>query len=201
MKSKNKLSKYMIITGTLWCICAVVVGLSYMLLYQPQKVQLTHIETQYTDSQIQLEQALVAAQDETKEKMHQRLAQTDKLIESFATKQDAVTSLVFQIGQIANDLKLAEFSSKNQTQPEYSTIADNKLLTEIWLNVKFESTYNQFSQFVNRLERNCPAVFVEEVSLKRGNDGAQHKATFKLSFLAETKPEGNKIAAVTHSTH
>lgn len=199
MKSKIKLSRYTIATATVWAVSAVVLGGGYFLLHLPQKTELLQVNNQYAESQTALEQAQLAACDKTKSKQKQRSEEVSQLISSFSTQQDTVTELVFEIGRIANELRLSEFSSKNQKQKNYSTVGKSKLVSEIWLDVDFQATFAQFAQFVNRLECHSPVVFVEEVSFRRGSqDGKGHKASLQLSFLAETRAKNKKVAVATH---
>jgi len=194
-KSNIKLGKYAIITLSVWAVSVVVIGGGYVLLYQPQKLELAQVRKQSSESQAELEKAQVAAQDQTKEKMKLRCEETSRLISGFSTRPDKMTELVFQVGQIANDLHLAEFSSKNEKRKDQSTVEKSKALEEGWLNVEFFATFNQFAEFVNRLERHCPVVFVEEVSFRRGTSkGKGHAVSLRLSFLAEKDADDKKVA-------
>lgn len=194
-KSNIKLGKYAIVTLAAWAVCVLVIGAGYVLLYQPQKVELAQVQKQFSESQTELEKAQLAAQDQAKEKMQLRCDETSRLIAGFSTKPDKMTELVFQVGQIANDLRLAEFSSKNEKRKDQSTVEKSLTLDEGWLKVEFFATFKQFAEFVNRLERHCPVVFVEEVSFRRGTASSKgHAASLRLSFLAEKDAGGKKVA-------
>jgi hypothetical protein len=194
-KSNIKLGKYAIMVLSAWAVSAAMIGGGYVLFYQPQKGELTQVQKQFSESQTELEKAQLAAQDQTKEKMKQRCEETSRLISEFSTKPDKMTELVFQVGQIANDLRLAEFSSKNEKRKDLSTVEKSQTLEEGWLNVEFFATFNQFAEFINRLERHCPAVFVEEVSFRRGTQKTKgHAASLRLSFLAEKYAGDKKVA-------
>ncbi len=199
MKSKIKLSRYIIATAAVWAVSAVVLGSGYFLLYTPQRSELLQVNNQCAENQISLEQAQLAAQDQTKAKQKQQCEEVSQLISGFSTQQDAVTELVFEIGRIANELRLSGFSSKNQKQKSYSTVGESELVSEVWLNVDFQATFEQFVQFVNRLECHSPVVFVEEISFRRGpQSGKGNEASLQLSFLAETRAKNKKVAAATH---
>jgi hypothetical protein len=194
-KPNIKLGKYAIVTLAAWAVSVVVVGAGHVLFYQPQKAELAQVRKQFSESQTELENAQLAAQDQVKEKMKLRCEETSRLISEFSTKPDKMTELVFQVGQIANDLRLAEFSSKNEKRKDKSTVEKSKTLDESWLNVEFFATFNQFSEFINRLERHCPVVFIEEVAFRRGTSRAKgHTASLRLSFLAEKDAGGKKVA-------
>jgi Tfp pilus assembly protein PilO len=200
MKSKIKYSRYIIATAAVWAVTVIVLGGGYFLFYAPQQAELFQLNYQCAESQTALEQAQLAAQDKTKAKQQQQCEDVDRLLSGLSTHQDTVTELVFEIGRIAtNDLRLFEFSSKNQTQKNYPTVGQSELVSEVWLNVDFQATFDQFAQFLNRLERHDPVVFVEEVSFRRGTqDSLGHKVSLQLSFLTKTGAKNKKVAAATH---
>src|SRR5512136_1998339 len=113
-KSKNKLSKYAVAVIAVWGVCTVFSGAGYYLFYRPLQAELIQTQQQFTESSRQLENARLAALEQTKEQMKERYRQASQSIAGFSTASDSATGLVFQIGQIANDLNLTEFSSKNQ---------------------------------------------------------------------------------------
>ena len=177
MKSKIKLSRYTIITAAVWAVSVIVLGGGYSLLHAPQQATLLQLKNQCAESQSALVQAQLAAQDQTKAEQKQQCEEVGQLISGLSTQQDAVTELVFEIGRIASELRLSEFSSKNQKQKNYSTVGKSKLVSEVWLDVEFQATFEQFAKFLNRLESHSPVVFVEEISFRRGaKDMYEHKA-------------------------
>jgi len=199
MKSKIKFSRHTIVTAAVWAVSVIVLGGGYFLLYAPQRADLRQLKNECAESQTALEQAQVTAQDQTKAKQKQQCEEVGQLISGFSTQQDAVTGVVFEIGRIANELRLSEFSSKNQKQQNYSTVGKSKLVSEVWLDVDFQATFEQFAQFINRLESHSPVVFVEEVSFQRGSQNAhRHKASLRLSFLAKTEAKNKEVAAAMH---
>ena len=199
MKLKIKLSRYTIVTAAVWAVSAVVLAGGYFLFYAPQKIELLQVNNQCAESQTALEQAQLAAQDQTKEKQKQRYEEVSQFISGFSTQQDAVTELVFEIGRIANELRLSEFSSKNKKQKKYATVGKSECVSEVWLDVDFQATFEQFAQFVNRLECHSPVVFVEEISFRRSpQSGKGHEASLQLSFLTESRAKHKTVVAATH---
>lgn len=198
MKSIIKLSRYTLITAAVWVVSVLVLGGGYVLSYAPQQAMLLQVKNQCAESQMALESAQLAAQEKIKAKQQQQCEEAEQLIADFSARQDAVTELVFEIGRIAtNELGLYDFSSKSQKQKAYPTVGKSKLVSEGWLKVDFEATFNQFAQFLNQLERHNPVVFVEEVAFQRGTHQTRgHKISLELSFLTQT--EDKKVAAATH---
>ena len=199
MKSIIKCSRYTIVTAAVWAVSAVLLGGGYGLLYAPQQVRATQVKNQCAESQSALEQAQLAARDKTKARQKQQCEDINQLISGFSIPQNATTELVFEIGRIAQELRLSEFSSKNQKKKNYSTVGKSTFVSEVWLKVEFQATFEQFAQFINRLESHSPVVFVEEISFRRGSQSDKsHKMSLQLSFLAETRAKNKTVAAAIH---
>jgi hypothetical protein len=200
MESKIKFSRYIIVTAAVWAVSVIVLGGGYFLFGAPQKSELLRLKNQCAESQESLERAQLAAQEKTQAEQKQQCEEVDRLLSGFSAQQDAVTELVFEIGRIAtNDLRLFEFSSKNEQQKGYSTVGKSELINEVLLKVDFQATFEQFAQFLNRLECHDPVVFVEEVSFRRGTqDSLGHKVSLQLSFLTKTGAKDKKFAVATH---
>ena len=200
METKIKLNRYLIVTAAVWIVSVIALGGGYLLFGAPQKSELVQLKNQFAESQSALEKAQMAAQEKTKARQQQQCEEVDHLLYSLSAQQDAVTKLVFEIGRIAtNELRLIEFSSKNHKQNSYSTVGDSKLVDEVWLKVDFRATFEQFAQFLNRLECHNPVVFVEEVSFRRGaKDAGGHQISLQLSFLTESGTKNKKVAAAIH---
>lgn len=195
MKIKTKLSRYAIVTIVVWGACLFLMGIGYSLLYAPQKAELFRLRSQSEQNSAELETTRVAILPETREKMNQQCQRNDRLIDSFSTLKQTENELVFHIGQIASELDLVEFSSKQQKQKGHTTVGDSKTLAEVWLDIEFFATFQQFARFINELERNCPAVFVEEVFFRRKPDTEKgHDVKLQLSFLTRTEKQDKRIA-------
>ena len=199
MKLNKKYSRYIIATVAVWLVSVITLGGGYCFFYVPQAVELARITNQCTQSQTALEEAQLAAKDEVKAKQKQRYEDMSKLMSGFSTQQDAATELVFEIGRIANELRLWDFANKSDGKQNYSTVGKSKVISEAWLDVDFQADFEQFAEFINRLECHNPVVFVEEIAFKRGPKGDKgHKVSLQLSFLTETTEQNKKVASATH---
>lgn len=196
MKQSIKLSRYAVVTIAVWAIGLILLAAGYVLLYVPQQTDRVRLERECIQSRIQLEEAQLAARTETREKIQLQSEEKNQMIAGFSTDYNGETELVFEIGQIASELHLAEFSSKHEEQRSRPTVG--KGLNEGWLKVEFMASFEQFAQFINRLERNCPVVFVEEVFFRRTSESSKgHDVSLLLSFLTENEPAAKTVALAT----
>lgn len=195
MKKKLKMTKYTVWLAIVWCACFLLIGAGYLLFQVPKQASLAQIERQYNESREARELAEMAAKDTVLQKARQRLEEMQQTISALSLPEDNVTGFVFEIGKIAGELKLSDFSSKNMKNQTVSTVEKSKHVTEAWLEVEFKGSFEQIAQFVNRLEQSCPAVYVEDLVINR--DEVQHKyheVTMELSFLATTDPKKRAVA-------
>jgi Tfp pilus assembly protein PilO len=201
MKPPMKLNRYQIIVAAVWVSVGILLGTGYFLFYEPQQSELQQSTSQCNESQASLAQAQLAIGETTRIKQQQRCEEVDALLSALSIPQDAVTELVFEIGRIAtNDLRLFEFSSKNHQQKSHPTVGKSKLVSEVWLKVDFQATFEQFAKFLNQLESHTPVVFVEEVAFRRGTGNSPgHKVSLELSFLTKTETGDMKFAAARNS--
>lgn len=198
IKEDSKKSKYWIALAAVWGVALVIMGAGFFLLHQPRKVILEDVRRQYTESNDLAMIAQKAVRADVQEQLQQRLDEAQQAVRQYSVPQDSTNGLVFEIGKIANELSLAEFSSKDQ--PVKNTPAtdkkgkDKEELTEAWLRVEFRASFLQFAQFINRLERQTPTVFVEKMTLIRNDiDPTRHDVRMELSFLVRQTP-GASIA-------
>ncbi len=198
---KIKLSRYAGMLIAVWSLCIVLLVLGYWQWYLPLQAERIEVQRQFSESSQQLEQARLAAREETKQQLKQRLEQSSRTIADFSVPADGVTNLVFQIGQISNDLRLIDFSSKNPKTSYASTLGSTKRLSEGWLSVEFFASFEQFVRFINQLERNCPAVFVEKLQFRRATaESKGHDIKLELSFLASAQPSAEPVASAAGLT-
>jgi hypothetical protein len=199
MTLTKKYNRYLIATAAIWLFSLLVVGGGYLMFYRPQNVELVRTTNQYEESQKAMEEAKLASQQPIKAKQKQKYEDVLQLISGFSTQQDLATELVFEIGRIANELRLIDFSSKTNGKQNYSTVGQSKRVSEAWLDVDFFANFEQFAEFINRLESNSPVVFVEEIAFRRGSrDDKGNKVSLKLSFLTETDENNTKVASAAN---
>lgn len=197
MKKKIKLSQYTIAVIAVWAVAALAVLAGYFFMKLPQDAELDQLRTQCTESQTRADYAQMAAIPESQTKLIERCEESERQIETFSTRQDTVTGLVFEIGELADELSLCDFSSKALTVSQYSTVGKSEIITENWLNVEFEGSFDQFVKYVNELERNQPVVFVEKIFFRRGTEGpASNQIKMDLSFLTQTQKVTGSLAMV-----
>lgn len=188
MKKKDdvKKSRFGLVVAAVWSLSLVVIAAGFFLFHRPRKEALQSLERQYNESNDLVFIARKAARQDVQDQLQEKLQAAEQAVRQFSVPSESTNGLVFEIGKIANELELTEFSSKNQPVQNLSSAGkkEKKELTEAWLKVEFKSSFLQFARFINRLERQTPTVFVEKMTLVRNDaDPTRNVVRMELSFL------------------
>jgi hypothetical protein len=184
MRAASK--RYGIITGVYLTVCVTAMGLFYGAVLRPQNRQWDGLRQELTDLTEQFDQAQQSRTEQSRTHLQTQLAALRKSWQDFVVDPGRASALAFQIGQMANDLKVSEYSARRKETQTKEEMQDYKKIDESWLQIGFRGPFESFAQFLNRIERNQPAMFVEEFSLKRNqNPSAKPDAEVSLCYFIE----------------
>jgi len=170
---------YLIRTAIAWAVCLVLFVLAYMLILGPQKSSRKRLESTLEETKQQYELAQTAAQEQTKVRLNEQIANLQSTIRDFVVDFEDSANLTFDIGRIANEEKVASFSIKHNDKRGVSNIPDCNSICENHIDISFIAGFNQFATFVNSLERHQPVLFVNEFTISRSREG---ESTYKVSL-------------------
>lgn len=195
-KFKLTLTPYQKAAATVWGISLLLLAAGLFGLYWPQHEKLQQLHKQYEESYEQALAAKEATSLETCRRLEEQVLRSTAQVGAFTVNADQVNGLVFEIGRLAGQLNLAGFSSKSVNVQTTEKTPSKQRISEMWLSVDFQGTYQQFARFVNLLERNTPAIFVEKVSGQRDTkDGTRCTFQMELSMLMSTNKTEPKVVA------
>ena len=199
-KAKRTFTFYQKAAAGVWTASVLLLAAGIFGFYMPQRNSLIQIHQRYQESCQKADLAKEAASEKARVQLEQQTEQVNGQLNALTIPIDHVSGLVFEVGRVANQLNLREFASKNtvdqsNTEKSKSKSKSKSLLSEAWLSVEFCGSYEQFARFVNLLERNSPAIFVEKVSVVRSNNSdSDNKFQLELSVLTTAGSNGNSIA-------
>ncbi len=183
--------KYLTTAGLIWTACFAVFMLAYILVLGPQKKHERRIENELAERKQVYESALRAAQKETKIRLNEEIERLRSRLSDFVIDFEDSTNLTFDISQIANEKKVASFSSKVKKSRGLSTITDYKYIYEDQIVISFIGDFNQFATFLNALERHRPVIFVDKFSLTRsGQEDSVYKVSLNVAVLVKKQQDG-----------
>jgi hypothetical protein len=195
MRAASK--RYGIIAGVYLAVCVTVMGLFYGAVLRRQNLQWAELHTELTDLTDQYDQAQLARTEQSRARLQERLAAVKKTWQDFVVDPARASTLAFQIGQMANDLKVSDFSARRKDAQGHEEMQDYKIIEESWLQIAFRGPFESFALFLNRIERNQPSMFVEEFTMKKNQDAAaKPEVDVSLCYFSErpepleTKKEG-----------
>jgi Tfp pilus assembly protein PilO len=183
--------KYLTTAGLIWAACFAVFLLAYILVLGPQKKHERRIENELAGRKQVYESALRAAQKETKIRLNEEIERLRSRLKDFVIDFEDSTNLTFDISQIANEKKVASFSSKVKKSRGLSTITDYKYIYENQIVISFIGDFNQFATFLNALERHRPVIFVDKFSITRsGQEDSVYKVSLNVAALVKKQRDG-----------
>lgn len=178
--------KYLTTAGLIWAACFVMFLLAYMLVLGPQKNYKKRIENKLAERKQVYESALRVAQKETKIRLNEQIERLQSRLKDFVIDFEDSGNLTFDISQIANEKKVASFSSKVKKSGRLSTIPDYKYIYENHFVVSFIGGFNQFATFLNALERHRPVIFVDKFTITRsGQDNSVYQVSLNVAALVK----------------
>ena len=163
--------KYLTITAIVWAVCLVLFAVAYMILLKPQTKRKQHFDRKIAEKKQLYESAKLAAKQETVEQLNLQIDRLQERLNDFVTDFEESVHLTFNMGQIANEEKVAKLGvrPKEKSGSATKSVADSNAVDESCIEVSFEAGFSQFAEFVNNLERHRPVFLVHEFKIARSN--------------------------------
>jgi len=162
--------KYFTTMALIWAACLIVFMFAYMLILVPQAKDRQLIEDKLLEKKQKYESVTKAAEEENRTRMRQEIGQLKSRLKSFVVEFDDAANLTFDISQIADQMKLADFSIKSKSTGALTLLPNCKYLNESRIDISFTARFNQFAVFLNALERHQPVLFVDSFTVERSRE-------------------------------
>lgn len=184
--------KHLTITAIAWTVCLVLFIAAYLILLRPQTTKKRWFKRTLAEKKQLYESAQQASQEQTSIRLNEQIERLRERLGDFVTDFEDSADLTFNIGQIANKVKVASFSVRSKEKPGSSTTPgpDSKTVDESHIDVRFVSGFRQFAAFVNNLERHRPIFFVHEFKITRSSQNrSAYQVTLDVRALVRKRPE------------
>ncbi len=186
--------KYLTKAAIVWGACLALFLLVYAVVLRPQHLNGKQLEETLTEKKQSYESAQSAARETTRNQLSQQIQQLRDRLHDFVIDFEDSANLTFDIGQIANEKKVASFSVKGKERRTTSAVADCNSISESHMDISFVSGFYQFATFVNALERHKPVLFVNEFTITRSNQSdSVYEVTLDVAAFVQ-KPRERETA-------
>jgi len=191
-----QVSKKYIISAASVCIGGLaLLGLLHLFVIEPKVALADELENQILAKKAEYKTVTEIADSSAKEALEQKFKTVCDRFDSFVVKNNGVSSLALHIKQIAGEIGVEDFSSKNKTIRSYEKIGRHERIEAGRILVDFKGSFAQFAEFVNKLERNKPVVFVDTFTIKRAIDSkSKHSFSMVLIFFVKKKQAVSMVA-------
>jgi len=159
---------YFTTVALIWAACFTVFLFAYLLVLVPQAKSRQLIEEKLLEKKQKYQSVTKAAQEETRTRTRQEIEQLQGRLKDFVVGFEDAANLTFDISQIADQMKLADFSIKGKNAGTTLSLLPNcNYLYESRLEIGFTAGFNQCAAFLNALERHRPVLFVDSFTIER----------------------------------
>jgi Tfp pilus assembly protein PilO len=187
MKTNKKLFT---IVALIWVGSLVLFVLAYIAVLSPQQKIKQQVETEFAETKRKYNSVIEMSQEETKARFKEELESLQNKLKDFTVDFEDSPNFTFVISQIANEKKVESFSIKTQEDSINSARLGLKYIKENQININFAGDFNQFVTFLNTLERNRPAVFVDNFKITRSQrEELGHKVNMKLTVFVRIQQD------------
>lgn len=174
-----------------WAGCFALFLLIYIFVMAPLAEAKKQIGQQLVDKKKTYEETLSMDNTEAKARLKNEMKQWGDKLKDFAVKPEDLASLTFDIGQIANDIKLDSFSIKPQDSRSNQNASSYQYICENGMSVSFKADFNKFATFLNAMERHRPVIFVEKFKIYHAEQSSSaYQVNMELAVFVK-KPQGN----------
>ena len=182
-------SKKYIISAASVCVGGfALLGLLHLFVVGPKAAVADKLENQISAKKAEYKTVTEIADSSARELLERKFKTAGDRSDSFVVQNSGTGSLALHIKQIAGEIGVEDFSSKNKTINSYGKIGRCERIEEGRIIVDFRGSFAQFAEFVNKLERNKPVVFVDTFTMKRAvNSGSKHSFSMVLIFFVKKK--------------
>ena len=194
--------KYWICVAALWVPWLILCVLTYLFVLEPLAQKYKTVHTQFASSNDLVSVARLASLEDTKQRQQAQLDELQAWIDSYCATEAQQDQVIFEISRLANAFALADYAGKTK-QNVWGTGEDEEVkIQRVWMTITFKAPFQQFAAFVNAMERNCPAVFIESARIEKSQDRAnQHRAKLLISFFTEAeKNDADPDKGITSTT-
>ncbi len=187
MKTNKKLFT---IVALIWVGSLVLFVLAYIAVLSPQQKIKQQVETEFAETKRKYNSVIEMSQEETKARFKEELESLQNKLKDFTVDFEDSPNFTFDISQIANEKKVESFSIKTQEDSMNSARLGLKYIKENQININFAGDFNQFVTFLNTLERNRPAVFVDNFKITRSQrEELGHRVNMKLTVFVRIQQD------------
>jgi hypothetical protein len=161
---------YLKIVSLVWISCLLVFLFVYAMLLRPIQKNNSILEKQLAEKKQICDLIQQLEQEQTRLQLVDRMNRLRDSVNIYAVESGRMPDLIFNISQIANDKKVTSFNIKNRETSKNSNSFNGKYISEDYISVSFETTFDKFAAILNYLERNKPVVFIDKFTIIRSDD-------------------------------
>jgi hypothetical protein len=183
----NETKKIITAVLIIWALWVASAAAMYYYMIAPAKHRASDLHQQLNETAKAVEELEKAKTEQFQQQLNQKVADCKNKVKDFVIKTGKADQLMFNISQIAKDLRVDQFASRDRSRGNYEDISGCDRLKIARIDVEFSSDFIDFARFINYMERNDPIVFIDNFSIGRTTTSSREaKAQVGLEVLVDS---------------
>jgi len=188
---KPNYKKHLITIGLIWAGCFALFLFVYMFLIMPHKKTRKQTAKILAEKKELYNQVMKVSAKKVRNSLEEEIQNLLNDVKKFAVDFENFADLTFDIGRIAGQKDLDNFSIKYKKKPTAYETDEHTYINNNIIDISFTGGFNQFAVFLNTLERHQPVIFIDKFRIMRSKQkDSDHKVTMNLSVLVR-KPQNS----------
>ncbi|MFH1616880.1 MAG: GspMb/PilO family protein [Planctomycetota bacterium] len=175
--------KRILLISLLWAVLFVFSGFMFLYLIRPQKAEIVNLRERIKEQQLYHQMGEDAQNTATKVKAEKILEDLQNTFNDFAIEADQAESVIFHIREIAEQVKVKDYTIRHLDLDMGKAKGEQAEITERRLSVSFTAEFPAFLSFVNKIEMNTPIIFIDRFDIsKKQMQGSSNNVNLALFF-------------------
>lgn len=171
----------------IWALWFAATGAMYYYMIAPAKQRAAELKQQLQNTAKAVKELEKAKTTQFQQQLEKKVADYKSKVKDFVIGTNKADQLMFNISQIAKDLKVDQFASRDRSRGNYEDISGCDRVKIARIDVEFSSDFIDFARFINYMERNDPIVFIDNFSIGRtATSGREARAQIGLEVLIDS---------------
>lgn len=176
----------------LWIVSIAVLALAYFVVVFPIHLAVSRKSHEVSEISAEIKRMRKYVSDENFVRLKERQRSLTDTLDGFVAGSLMAGECTYAIANVADNVGLADFTTKQKTTNEFSEIQNCQFLSRSLVDVSCSGGYIKFLHLVNEYERSRPVVLIDKFSVRLLKDGI-NEIKMSLLILVDNQTDDIKL--------
>jgi hypothetical protein len=176
----------------MWIVSIAVLLLAYFVVIFPIHLAVSRKSREVSEMSAEIKRMRKYVSDENFIRLKERQMSLGATLDGFAASSLKAGECTYAIADVAANVGLADFTTKQKTTKELSQIQNCQFLKRSLVDVSCNGSYIKFLHLVNEYERSSPVVLIDKFSVNFIQDGS-NEIKMSLLILVDNQTDDIKL--------